>query len=63
MVVLFIFSCNGDVQVSKTFSIHGSKTTFLFENHVVYLGHGVQCHTEMYCSEAVYHMGYCHGVE
>jgi hypothetical protein len=26
MVVLFIFSCSGDVEVSKTFSIHGSKS-------------------------------------
>jgi hypothetical protein len=42
MVVLFIFSCSGDGEVSKTFSIYGSKTEFLFENHVEYLGHGVQ---------------------
>jgi len=59
MVVLFIFSCSGDVEVSRTFGIHGSKIEFLFENHVEYLDHGVQCHTEMYCRDAVYHMGYC----
>ena len=58
MVLLFIFDGSGDVEVSKTFSIRGSKTEYLFENHVEYLGHGVQYNTEMYCREAVYHMGY-----
>jgi len=57
MVVLFIFSCSGDDEVSKTFSIHGSKTEFLFENHVEYLGHGVQFQTELHCREAVCYMG------
>jgi hypothetical protein len=58
MVVLFIFSCSGDGEVSRTFSIYGSKTEFLFENHVEYLGHGiVQFQTELHCREAMYHMG------
>jgi hypothetical protein len=52
-------SCSVAVVLLMTFSIHGSKTEFLFENHVEYLGHGVQCHIEMYCRGAVYQMGYC----
>jgi hypothetical protein len=53
MVVLFTFNCSGDVEVSKTLSIHGIKVELLFENHMEYLGHGVGYNAEMYCRKAV----------